>query len=334
MLQPVLAELKLAMMRRAAMGRIANKADVSARGRPTGVTNTLSSALVPPTTPQPESPTLRVSVVLVAYNCEPALRRALGALEASHTREQLEILVVDAGSDDDCPRVDIEFPKVTVLRLPRNFGRTRARNIGVRTARAELILFLDPHVEVRPETVERLVTLAETHDEATAVAPRLLNPAGEPIETAFRLPAPADLAAVVLNRALLPRSPAGESAEAVDELALLVKKSFLGGMNYLDEKRFSEYWSLLEVCWQIRNAGKKILFADTTATLHPAEPLAVDETLYTSDCALGAAAYVSKHFGFGAGLAFRFGRAFAALISGRPGLAWSIVNGMRLDPTQ
>ncbi len=273
-------------------------------------------------------------MVLAVYNCEAALRRALAALEASRGREQFEILVVDAGSDDGSPRVDVDFPSVTVLRLPRNFGKTRARNIGVRTAHAELILFLDPHVEVHPDTLEKLIALAESRDDATAVAPRLVTPEGQQLVTAFQLPTPQQLAEVVLNRGTLPAVATLEHAEAVDEVALLVRKSFLGGMNYLDEKRFSEYWSLLEVCWQIRNAGKKILFADTAATLYPATAIAVDVTLYTADCVSGAGAYVMKHFGFGAGLSFRLGRFFAALSAGKFGLAFAILSGRRLDPTQ
>lgn len=103
----------------------------------------------------------RVSVVIVSYNCEEALRRCVQALEASRGREQMEILTVDAGSEDGSPRIDSEFPAVTVMRLPRNFGKTRARNIGVRTAQADLLLFLDPHVEVDPGTVLGLADLLD-----------------------------------------------------------------------------------------------------------------------------------------------------------------------------
>ena len=39
---------------------------------------------------------------------------------------------------------------------------------------------------------------------------------------------------------------------------LMVRKLFLRGMNYFDE-RYGEYWSDLELCWQLRNAGKSIL---------------------------------------------------------------------------
>ena len=127
----------------------------------------------------PQEP--RVSVVIVTWNCVEALRRCLAALNASRQRERLQVLVVDAGSRDGSGQVDAEFPDVTVLRLPRNFGKTRARNIGVRTARAELILFLDPEVEVTPGTVMDLAAAVEADAQVVAAIPRLLDTSGQPV---------------------------------------------------------------------------------------------------------------------------------------------------------
>ncbi|MBI5282714.1 MAG: glycosyltransferase [Candidatus Solibacter usitatus] len=290
---------------------------------------------VPPRPPEvPAGP--RVSIVVVTHNCESALRRSIAALEASTGRERFEILTVDAGSTDGCPRIDAEFPSVTVLRLPRNFGKTRARNIGMRTAQADLILFLDPNVEVRPGAVHALASALESREELTAAGPVLEDPSGAPIQTAFCLPTPSELAEASLGAAPLPRAAAPDGiAEAIDETAFMVRRNFVAGMNYLDEKRFSEHWSLLEVCWQIRNAGKKILVVSTGhAVLHPDAPAPSDETLYAADRVSGAAAYISKHLGFGAGISFRLKCLFSAMVSLRLRLALSILTASRLDPTQ
>lgn len=286
---------------------------------------------------QPEIPLKpRVSVVVVSYNCEEALRRCIRSLEASKQRAQFEILVVDAGSRDGCPRVDAEFPAVTVLRLPRNFGKTRARNIGMRTAQSDIVLFLDPHVEVRPETLGSLAAALETREDATAVAPVLDDASGGVVPQAFRLPSATELVGVSLRGSALPHSSGGgESVEAVEEWALAVRRSFVAGMNYLDEKRFSEHWSLLEVCWQIRNAGKKILLVDAArATMHPFTPLDADKTDYVADRVSGAAAYIGKHEGLGAGLSFRMKCFLSSMGSLKFALAFAILTGQKLDPTQ
>ncbi len=269
-------------------------------------------------------------------NCEPALRRCLTALEAAKGRERFEILVVDAGSSDGCPRIDTDFPRVTVLRLPRNFGRTRARNIGMRTAQADLVLFLDPYVELQAGTADALAAMLESRGDAVAAAPRLADPSGQVLDTAFSLPSAPELADASLRGIPLPRrAPAGETVEAVDEAALLVRKDFVAGMNYLDEKRFSEYWSLLEVCWQIRNAGKKIVVgAEAGGVLHPGRERYEKDPLHIADRVSGAAAYIAKHNGMGAGISFRIKCFLSALGSFRVPLAFSILTGSRIDPTQ
>src|SRR5208282_4332492 len=62
----------------------------------------------PETPEEPSGP--RVTAILISYNRAAALRRALQALERSRDRERLEILVVDNGSQDESPQLDIDFP--------------------------------------------------------------------------------------------------------------------------------------------------------------------------------------------------------------------------------
>lgn len=277
-----------------------------------------------------------MSVVIVSHNCEESLRRCLRSLEAAKERERFEVLVVDAGSRDGCSRVDGEFPAATVLRLPRNFGKTRARNIGMRTALSDLVLFLDPHVEVQPETLGRLAEVLESRADVTAVAPVLEDAAGAVVPHSFRLPSVAELVESSLRGSGLPRAgQGGEAVEAVEEWALGVRRSFVAGMNYLDEKRFSDHWSLLEVCWQIRNAGKKLLVVEAArATMHPFTPLDADKTEYIADRVSGAAAYIGKHEGMVAGISFRMRCFLSAMGSLQFSLAFLILSGQRIDPTQ
>lgn len=287
--------------------------------------------------PKQEAPVRpRVSVVIVAYRCEAALRRCLTALEASNDRASFEVLVVDAGSQDGTATIDVDFPSVQMLRLPRNFGRTRARNIGMRTAQADLIFFVDPNLEVQPGTVTALAEVLEASDAVTACAPQLRDPAGGVLLNSFNLPTPEELAQAARTGTPLPRvAPRDGRAQGVDEEAMMVRKMFVAGMNYLDEKRFSEHWSLLEVCWQIRNAGKQILVSDHTfAVLHPAPPAAGLHEIYTVDRISGAGAFVAKHSGMGAGISFRIKSFLWALRSFRMSLAFSVLSGAKLDPTQ
>lgn len=292
--------------------------------------------MVVPEASPPEAAPLLVSVVIVSHDCRPELERCLDALARSTVFDRMEVLVVDAGSRDGSAEVDHDRPWVQVIRMPMYFGKTRARNIGTRTARADLILFLEPRVEVAPDCVEKLAAALDQRPDSAAAFPVFQTPGGQPAECAFLLPDAARLRRASLDLEPLPRAPLHEgAAEAVEDWAVLVRKTFLSGMNYLNEKRFSEYWALLDVWRQMRGAGKRIVCASgAAAVLHPPlRPVAAREEL-AADAVAGAAAYLAKSGGFLASLGFRIRCLLAALFSLRPGLAWNILQGRRLDPTQ
>src|SRR5580698_7557826 len=131
-----------------------------------------------PVVEEPVGP--RVSVVLTPFNQASALRRAVEALERSQDRERLEILIVDCGSRAESAQIDGEFPSVSLLRLPHHLSATKAMNIALRTAKAELIFFLPPDVEVLPDTDSKLADKLESEPDAAAACPLLVDPAGEP----------------------------------------------------------------------------------------------------------------------------------------------------------
>jgi len=271
-----------------------------------------------------------VAAVIVAHNQRDALIRCLRSLEASTIRQRMEIIVVDSGSSDGSGRVDEEFEQITVLRLPRDFGKSRARNIGVRTAKADLLLFADPGVEFDPAAVERMVEALERDEQAAAATPEFRTPQGQRVSCARALPDSGMLRDASHGSGAL---PASDQLEAIADWAFLLRKPVLKGMNGFDEKRFSEFWAELEVCWQIRNAGKRIIeAAGAGAVLHETLDRR-DPALLTADRVSGAAAYVGKHQGFAAGLLFRIASALSALFSGRISLFTSIVSGSRVDPT-
>lgn len=271
------------------------------------------------------------AAIVVAHNQREPLVRCLRALEASTFRARMEIVVVDGGSGDGSSRVDEEFEGITMLRLPRNFGRSRARNIGTRTAKADLLLFIDPRVELAPDAVERMAAALEGDDTIAAVVPEFRTPGGAAVSCGRRFPDSAALKAASVDGTELPPD---DSYEAIEDWAFLLRRPVLKGMNGLDEKRFSEHWAVLEVCWQIRHAGKRIVPAsDAAAVLHPATGGEQDETLLAADRVSGAAAYVGKHDGFLKGILFKLSCAFSVLFSGRLGLFSAILSGSRVDPT-
>jgi hypothetical protein len=282
------------------------------------------------TTPPPPL----VTVIMVSWNCIDALRLTLEALKKAHSRERMEVQVVDAGSRDGCGQVDTEFADVHVQRMPRNFGRTRARNIGLKTAQSELTLLLEPGVEVAPGTIAALAAALDADPLAVAAVPALADEAGRPLPVGAKLPDRDELAASCKENREIRLTATSGPVEYAASTAILVRQRFLRGMNYFDERRYGQYGAELELCWQIRCGGKRILVVDAPATVRNL-PASVEvprpqQALLAADRVAGTGAYIFKHHGFGAGIGFRLGqlRHALGLVLREPGYGLRLLMGI------
>lgn len=273
---------------------------------------------------QPEErPAPPVAVIIVSRNCCQELRQCLQDLEAQ--REEASVIVVDNGSSDGTQSLDAEFPWVNFLRLPKNFGFTRAANIGLKTASAEIILFLPPRSRVPRGAIQKMRLALTEHPEAGAVSPAL--------KQAWRLPDERTLAACWASGQL----PEGEELSFSEPLAavefpynapLMVYRRTVEAMNYLDA-RYGEHWALADLCARIVVGGKKI-YSVREAEISSETPLGQDPA-DAADRALGAAVYIRKRRGFFAGLWFWLRAALKALLTGRLSVFWRILTWQKID---
>jgi GT2 family glycosyltransferase len=273
----------------------------------------------------------RVSAILVAYNQIAPLRRAVAALARSS--ERLEILIVDLGSQDGSSQLDTEFPSIVTLRLPHNFGATKAMNIGSRTAKSELLFYVSPDVEVEPDTVRLLADRLEADPDAAAVCPLLVDGSGKPFTRVHKLPTAESLKGEMPVVAL-DLDQESVNVEYPRRDAILVRKQFVRSMNYFDE-RFGEFWADADLAMQIRRGLKKIrLYPAIKAVRHPDTSASAEKGLLAADRAGGAAAFLGKYDGFLAGLGFRIGAIFRALAHFDFKQMISLVSGEKLDGSQ
>ena len=107
--------------------------------------------------------TPRLSIVIPLYNEEesiPHLRTALTeALE--HAGESFEMIVVDDGSRDNSFALlkgwAAQEPRLTVIRLRRNFGQTAAFSAGFDHARGEIVVTMDADLQNDPADIPKLI---------------------------------------------------------------------------------------------------------------------------------------------------------------------------------
>ncbi|MDR7542949.1 MAG: glycosyltransferase family 2 protein [Armatimonadota bacterium] len=114
-----------------------------------------------------------MSAVVVNWNGAADLREALSSL-VSQTYPNLEVIVVDNGSEDESSQVAEGFG-VRWLPLGRNLGLAPAMNEGARAATGEYLLFLNNDMRFAPDFVECLEAALAAHPDAFAADAKQFN---------------------------------------------------------------------------------------------------------------------------------------------------------------
>ena len=126
-----------------------------------------------------------LSILLVNYNDGAHLPECLSSIEKDVQAVDHEVIVVDNASTDGSPElIGQRFPRVRLIRNPRNEGFGRANNQAVRESRGAFVLFLNTDVVLRPGAVDLLLTEMASHPLTGIVGPALVNP-GDSFQASF-----------------------------------------------------------------------------------------------------------------------------------------------------
>ena len=225
-----------------------------------------------------------VSVVIVNWNTGPTLRACLSALFASEGDRPHQVIVVDNASTDGSESgIASEYPALQLIQNASNIGFARAVNQGLRVARGQFALIMNPDVTLLPSALPRLMEFMTTHIHAGIAGPRLLNPDGTVQGSARRDPSAwtalfgrsAPLTQLFPNNPVsqqeLPAlSVTGDAPVEVDWLSgacLLVRRTAWEQVGLLDEQFFL-FWEDADWGLRFRKAGWRVYYVPAAAGTH------------------------------------------------------------------
>jgi GT2 family glycosyltransferase len=102
----------------------------------------------------------RISIVIPVHNGGENFRRCLASASAIASPD-CEIIVVADGDSDGSWKL-AEEAGMRVVRIPESGGPARARNLGAREARGDILFFVDADVLMSPETVQLVLAAFQT----------------------------------------------------------------------------------------------------------------------------------------------------------------------------
>ena len=259
-------------------------------------------------------------MIVVSHNRLPLLRRCLETLEASQDRDVTEVIVVDNGSTDGSGQLEAEFASVYFIRIPRNFGLTKALNLGIRAAKGEYLFLLHDDTEVAPDVIRKLVQLLDLEQDAGGACPLLNTPDGARAPQLDTLPPTSHW------------KPAEDAVEPVEVeyprgAAIMLKPFYLGAMKTIDE-RYGQFGSDAEIALTLGRARKKILLHPQAVVIHHGGKT---DAQRAADYQLGRAAFLGKYKGFGAWLGAMAVASLSALAGLRLGELMKILSGKKID---
>jgi N-acetylglucosaminyl-diphospho-decaprenol L-rhamnosyltransferase len=227
---------------------------------------------------------MNLSIVIVNYNTCALLRDCLHSVYASEGQFDYEVIVVDNRSPDDSVQmVQQGFPQARLIASPINGGYAYANNLGLKQARGDFLLLLNPDTVLPPTALRGMLQFMMEHPQAGVAGPKLVLADGS-LDRACRRSFPTlDVAffrLIGLSRRY-PQSPRfnrynmgyldPDQLTEVDSVVgafMLIRREALEQAGLLDE-RFFAYGEDIDLCYRIKvDHGWKVYYNPAVVVTH------------------------------------------------------------------
>lgn len=156
---------------------------------------------------------MKISIVIDNYNYPEYVEQAINSA-LSQTYNNIEVIVVDDGSTDNCPELLQRYASRVRLVLKRNGGQASAFNAGLALATGDVVMLLDADDVLRSDAAAKVAAAWRPGISKIHYPLALIDEEGKPLDCAIpRAPLPSgDLSQEVLRRGFYVSSPTSGNA--------------------------------------------------------------------------------------------------------------------------
>jgi len=221
------------------------------------------------------------SFVIVNWNVRELLEKCLLSIEKFSSHFNFEIIVVDnASMDGSVAMMRERFSQINLIANTKNLGFAAGVNQGIKQARGEYVILLNPDVEIKESTLENLLEEFKNCADSGIVGGKIKNE-DESIQPSVRA-FPDVLSQVLISLKLkhifnsraigryLTQNFDYEKRQEVDQVMgafFAIRRKVIKQIGLMDE-RFFLWFEEVDFCKRARNAGWKIIYTPKSEVLH------------------------------------------------------------------
>jgi len=226
---------------------------------------------------------MKLSVIIVNYNVQYFLENCLNSVYNSSKDLDFEVLVVDNNSvDGSLQMLKEKFPQTTIIANKDNKGFSKANNQGIKIAKGEYVILLNPDTVVEENTFRLCSNFMDATPNSGGLGVKMLDGKGNFLPESKRgLPTPAVAFYKIFGLAsLFPKSEKfgqyhlghlskeeNHEIEILSGAFMMMRKSVLDEIGLLDESFFM-YGEDIDLSYRITQAGYTNHYFSKTQIIH------------------------------------------------------------------
>lgn len=218
---------------------------------------------------------MSLSIVTVTWNSKEKIGRQIESVQkAAEDLDYEEIVIDNASPDGTSEFVRSNYPQVQLIVNQVNLGFAAANNQGLKQAKGDFILFLNPDMYLEPGSLKKILDWLKTRPEVGLVGCKLVNEKGEANIEAGPRRFPTILNQLYIIFKLSKISPAvlnsylmkgfnfdkEQEVDSVRGSFMLVRRELLDKLGWGFDLRYFIWFEDVDLCREIKRLGYKVFY--------------------------------------------------------------------------
>lgn len=227
-----------------------------------------------------------ISIIIVTFNSDDTIVGCVNSILETVKSHTFEIVISDNSENDQTEKIVRQNfgknEKVLYIHNDKNYGFSKGNNLGIKHAKGEYVLFLNPDTKMYLKTIDGMIEFMKEHPDCGAATCFMKLPDGK-LDDASHRGFPTPFRALSHFSGLAKVFPKSKKfggynltyldltkTHEIDALAgsfMIVPYKIGDRLNWWDEDFFF-YGEDIDFCYRLKEAGYKIYFVPEYEALH------------------------------------------------------------------